>query len=929
MSSARQPSRLARLFFGLVRWTLWLVLLAALAIQVRILVDGGFRLPAFAQNYLVRRLAGEGVSFEAEAIWFAPNGRLMLVRPRLGLKGQDSPVASARAVALQIRRRELLAGRIRPTEIELADLSLSLPAIASPTGAVQPLLEAGEFRLSRPPGADNWTVDQASARLLSIPAAFTGTLPAASAEATPRRPADQIARDTLRRAADLYRQLARLPLDRLRVVRVDLAPDRLSLSTELPALSLSDYPLLPAHFPDVSLEEVQASLVLPLSRPTTELGELRLHARRLAVPAPYLLEGEDVGLRLAARGQNLRLGQTGDKAVDLSIAAARFRKTDLPLPAIPLVADLRFAAAGGTLDLDLSARLADAPWNARLSGTVADRAGSLSAKGELTPALLDEARRFLPPVARPVLELTDPLRLDVSALIAPGAEPVRVVARAASGRAVAGHVPFDRAGAVLVYEPSAARLRADELVLVQDDSLAAGSYEMDTETLAFRFLLGGRLRPMAIEGWFSGWWDRFWDNFRFGPAPPSAEVDIQGVWREPDLTTVFVQASSGAMRLRELELDTLHTRLQVAASGFDILGFRATRDNHAADGSFVRVLGPDHDTVSRMSFDVRSDFPIEALPRLFPDEGPELVQPFALASAPRVHLVGETFGPASASPGRQRYDLTLSVDQPLRYSGFPLDHLALRLERRDSDIHLRDLRAGFASGLATGEATISGPEADRWLAFDVSLADADLDLVQTRWKEFQATRPPEPATAPAPEKAKKSAASAKDAKESKDAKPLGGRISAHLAATGPLDNPLGYSGRGDAKITGADLANIRLMGPVSSLLGEIGIGFTTLKLTEAGTRLALDQNRLVFEDLRLTGPSALIESKGVYALPAGSLDFKAKIRPFDQGGGILSSTANFFTSPLSAVLEVDLSGTLDEPAWTFSYGPTKLLRRLF
>jgi len=922
----RSSRRSLRAVRRVLRWTLWLALIATLGVQLRILADGGFRLPAFAQDRLVRRLAEHGLAFDADAIWLAPDGRLTFVRPRLGLAGQDAPLASARAVAVDIRRRELLAGRIRATKLEIADLSLALPAIVSPTGAAQPLLEAGEFRLSCPPGSDHWSVDQASARLLSIPAAFTGTLPAFTAAdlASPAsRPPAATAREVLRRAADAYRHLAALPLDRVRVIRVDLSPSLLALSTELPTLSLSDYPFLPPSTPEVSFEEVQATLELPLARTSTDLGQLRLHARRLHAAAPWSLEGEDVSLRLAARGQTLRLARTDDKALSLSLAAARLRKTDLPLPAVPLVAEARFAAADGSLDLELSARLADTPWGARFSGAVADRAGSLSAQGELSPALLDQVRFFLPPKARPILELTDPVRLDVSALVAPGGEPVRVVARASAGRAVAGRVRFDRAGAVLHYEPSARLFRADELLLVQGDSAAFGSYEMDTESLAYRFLLGGPFRPSSISGWFSGWWDRFWTNFRFGPVPPDADVDIRGVWRDPDQTTVFVGASSGAMRLRELELDTLRTRIQVAVDAFDILGFHATRGPHVADGRFARLLGPDHDTASYMDFDVRSDFPIEALPRLFPEEGPALAAPFALTSAPRIHLAGETHGPASPTPGRQRYDLAIAADAPLRYSGFPLDHLALRLERRDSDLHLRDIRAGFASGLATGEATLSGPDADRWLAFDLALADADLDLAQARWKEFQATRPASaPSPAPLP-------SAPSPAKEAKDAKPLGGRISARLAATGPMDDALAYSGRGEARITGADLAKIRLMGPLSSLLGEIGIGFTTLKLTEADARLALDRNRLVFEDLRLTGPTALVEAKGIYTLPEGLLDFKAKVRPFDQGGGVLSSTVNFVTSPLSSVLEVELTGPLENPAWSFSYGPTKLFRRLF
>lgn len=917
--------RLARLLGRVFRWTLWLVLIAALAVQLRILSDGGLRLPAFARDEIIRRLADRGISFQAEAIWLDPAGRILLVHPRLGLAGQNDPFASAHGVVVSFQRRALLAGEFRATRVEVADLSLSLPARLSPTGATQSLMEAGEFRLSHAPGSGQWSVDQASARLLSIPAAFSGTLPAVDATAGTTRAPAALARDIVRQAASLYRQLARLPLDRLRVVRVDLSPERLALSTELPALARSDYPSLPASVPDFSFSEVRADILFPLGRDADEPAELRLRARSLQASAPLALEGDDVVLRLAARAAVLDSAATTGEPISVSIAASRVRKTDSSVPAIPLVADARFTPNTGKLDLEFSTRLADTPWMARISGSAVDRSGEVTATGSLTPALLDQVRPFLPEKARPILQLTDPLSLAVSAEFAPGAKPARVVARAASGRAVAGHVPFNRAGAVLLYEPGEHRFRADELLLAQGDSLAVGSYEMDTETLAFRFLLDGPFRPASISGWFSGWWDRFWEHFHFGPVAPAASVDIQGVWREPDLTTVFVGAASGPMRLRDLDLDTLHTRVRVAAGSTDLIGFRGTKGPCVAEGGALRLLAHDHDTLVRLHFDVRSDFPIDALPRLFPDEGAALTKPFALESSPRIHLVGETHGPASATPTRQRYDLALSVDAPMRYSGFPLDHLSLRVERRDADVHLRDIRAGFASGLATGEATLSGPEADRWLAFDVSLSDANLDLVQTRWREFQTIRPASaPTDRPASSAKKKVPASS-----AKESKPTGGKISARLAATGPLENPLAYSGAGEARITGADLANIRLMGPVSSVLGEIGIKFTTLVLTEAEARLSLDQNRLAFQELRLTGPSALVEAKGVYALPEGTLDFKAKIHPFEQGGGILSSTASFVTSPLSSVLEVDLAGTLDEPTWSFSYGPTKLLRRLF
>ncbi len=917
------PSRPARsLARRLARWTLQATLVGALLFQFRILADGGFRLPDFARAELDRLAAAEGLTFSADDIWLDPSGRVLVLRPRLGLADQDAPFASARAVGLQLRRRDLLSGVVRIDSVEVTDLSLALPPAASPTAAAQPLLEAGEFRLTPQPGSPVWRVDQASARLLGVPAAFTGTLPALARERAARRPPAEIVRDTLHQAANVYRHVANLPLADLRVLRVDLAPEELALNAEIARLETPAHPALPPSLVGAAFEQVRLRLTLPFSAPLRARpgeAELRLLAARIESPPGLALRGEDVALRL-----------TPGPVLAADLAVARLEKTDRALPPVPLVVAARFSAKDQALEVELSTRLADTPWHARFAGSPTDKAGRLAAQGALSPALLDQIRPFLPPKARPVLELTDPVALDLSAELAPGGRPARVVARAAAGRAVAGKVRFDRAGAVLLYEPAARLLRADELLLVQDDSHAEGSYEMDTDTLAFRFLLGGRLRPMAIEGWFSGWWDRFWANFAFGETPPAAEVDIQGVWRRPESTTVYVGAASGPMRLREQDLDTLHTRVRVGWGSFDILGFRATQGPFVAAGGFSRLLGPDGAAWSRMRFDVRSDFPADTLPRIFPQEGPALIAPFTLRAAPRIHLVGETFGPASATPGAQRYDLELATFAPLTYSGFPLDHLSLRLERRDSDLLLHEIRAGFAGGLATGEARLSGPDRDRWLAFDLALADADLDLAQVRWKEFQASRParlapptPTPTKAPAPGPAPDAAT------EAKENKPLGGRIDLSFAATGPLDDPLAYSGRGEAKIRGADLARIRLMGPFSSLLGELGLGFTTVRLTEADARLGLERERLVFDELRLTGPSALIEARGVYTLPEGALDFKAKVRPFEQRAGLLGSTADLVFSPLTHALEVELDGTLEAPTWTFSYGPTKLFRRLF
>ena len=911
-------AKLARRLFAAIGngllFCLWLILLAALAIQMRIVAEGGLRLPDFVVNRINAALLARGLDFRTEAIWIDPQGRVLVRAPSLSLAvpaGEaPKPFASAAAIYLQLDREALRTGTVEINRAEITGLALTLPALHSPTGAPQTLLSAGEFRLTHATGAALWQLDQASARVLDVPTAFFGALPSRPDSSSGATPSDltPLIRRTLTQAGNLYRQLSSLPVESIKILRLDLEPDRLIASAEISSLRVPSHPALPPALAGATLTAARLSASLPFDDPAGE--NLRIDAAHFSAPAPLDLEVENLSARL-------RYPSGGPLLADLALG--RIHKTDTAIPPAPLVAALSYEPGSGLLAGNLATRLVDAPWSITLKGRTASRAGDLSAEGELTPALLPVVASYLPEKTRRILELTDPVQLSLAAEFGPDLELRTARARVSGDRAVAGQVVFRSATAELLYEPLAHRFTASPVLLNLPETSASGSYEMDTRTLAFRFLLEGSLRPMAIEGWFTEWWDRLWADFHFGPLPPSAEVDIQGTWGAPDETTVFVGANSGPMALRELALDTVATRVMVQHNQIDILGFRVTQGTHAAAGRLSRRLAPGGTAWERLDFDLNSDLPITALTDLFRKDGQEIVAPFALTVTPRLRLVGQAFGPdAGDLAGGQRYTLDLDIPGALRYRDFPLDNLAVRILRQDSVIRLENIRAGFASGVVSGTATLDGPATARNLSFDAVATDANLDLSLAKWRQFQAARnPPADATSTNP-----------PGKTDSHDKPLGGTVQLRLTAQGPADDPLGFTGQGSAIVTGADLARIRLFGFFSALLNELGIGLTTLKLTDADARFTLDRQRLAFSELNLKGASTLVETRGDYFLADGRLAFTAKVRPFERSGNFLGSTVNLVLSPLSTVLEVELSGTLEQPDWTFALGPSRFLRRI-
>jgi hypothetical protein len=913
-----------RFAFRLVAWP---VLLAVLVFQLRILRDGDLRLPAFAARELESRLAARGLVFHADEIRLDPTGRLSLRAVRLGLPGDDAPLIAADAVTLDLKRRALLRGELDPRRFSVTGLNLTLPARRSPSGTDQALLTGGEFSLSRPNPVTPWHLDSASARVLGIATTFRGKIPLKSPDSKTGPTAEPIAalvaalENAAREAAGVVRITNTLPLGNVPALEIFLAPDRLTVSTDLPHVELNSIPGLPASLAGGTLDDAALAASVPLSAssaPDFSGITLRVSAARIALPSLPAPVGA-----LRVEGLTLSARIDAEKLPSASVAAdLAFHQIEVPsagLPSLPLVLSGFWFPLGDKLNLTLATKLADSPFQLFALLSPQARSGSVVAATELTPALLEVVKPRLPENARDILTLVDPIALHFAASVDPGATLRSAAVRMSAGRATAHDVNFTRAGGYAVLEGD--RLLVSDLFLEQGENAAIGSYEMDIKTLAYRFLLAGRLRPMGIEGWFTEWWDRLWANFAFNDQPPEASADIAGIWGQPLLTTVFVSADTRKVKLRELSLDRLAVRVWVYEHSTDILGFHAEQGSARADGRVLRQIDVATDEWRRMAFEVTSNLPPEAIPQLFGAEGREITDPMRFTSPPALRLAGEVFGPAAGQKaGHQRYTLDLATDAPFHFHEFPLDRLAVRIERNNAELALRGIQAGFADGNVTGDAVISGPPDARWLAFDATLANAPTDTVLARWHEFQRARPatpPDPAQPP-------SAAIPTPAPP----KLPGGTLNLALVANGPLDDPLAFSGSGTGRVTGADLARIKLFGLFSELLNGLGLGFSTLKLSDADARFNLDKRVISFDRLYLSGSGSPVEARGNYTLPDGELDFTARVRPFEQNRGILGSTAGLVLTPFASALEVKLAGTFEKPTWTFAYGPRKLLGKI-
>jgi hypothetical protein len=149
------------------------------------------------------------------------------------------------------------------------------------------------------------------------------------------------------------------------------------------------------------------------------------------------------------------------------------------------------------------------------------------------------------------------------------------------------------------------------------------------------------------------------------------------------------------------------------------------------------------------------------------------------------------------------------------------------------------------------------------------------------------------------------------------------RLNLAASAEGRHDNLFSYRGEGNAFLQGPGLGEVSLLGALSELLK-----FTSLRFTEARTNFKIEGPRLVFPTVTLRGSNSAIDAHGTYALDQSTLDFNAKLFPFQESENFLKTVVGAVLTPLSNAFEVKLTGSPTKPNWSFVIGPTNFLRSL-
>ncbi len=886
-------------------WFVWLALGLLLVLQIVVTVNREFQVPRPLLQAIEERFAASQVEARFGRTLLDPTGGVLLQDVRLSLPQFTEPVIVIRAVYVELEPWPLLLGRVEARRVHATGVKLFTPAMLSPSGRSEEQLSDLEFDVDT--GDQRLDLHYLTARLAGVSIAAHGGLQLPRREPTgPISPVpllENIARHYVAFTRQLLQVAQLLQAVGGPQLEVSLAPSAARSAVAAVTLVARSVDLPGAR--GLHARELRLETQVPLTGAAAATVPFTLTAADAAVAGA---EAHGIQLRGAGRFSPGRL-HFQPQQVDVAVERAAARG----FGAGPVAGHFELGAFPRVVGR-LMAEYEGAPLFAQGGADVTAGTAAAHVEGRVSPVLLTPLGAMLHRDVRRFVDFGEPVDVDVDATFGAGWKFTGLAGHVAATKIHAYHVEMDAVSGEITFDGR--HFTARHAYATIGPNLARGSFEQDLQTQEFRFLLEGRLRPLDIGGWFHSWWPEFFEHFEFPSAPPDASVDVAGRWKAGEETTVFLYAQSGAPVIRGAKLDYARTLMFIRPNFIDALELYGTRDGGEVRGTFTLVheLGSPMLASSNLSFAFVSSIDLATGEKLLGPAVAAQLQPFAFEHPPRVDVTGRLQGDAAAAdaepgagPGHR--SIRIEAHSAGAFTAYGLSGTGLKFEAKltDDDVAVPHFKAGIAGGAVSGQARVWGPPAARRLGFDAYVKGASLADAITVAADYVARR----------HGAKRAAAE----------EFLTGRNNAKLdvalSAEGLLADPYTFQGSGNASLAGTELGEVRLLGLLSELLN-----FTALRFTGARADFKLQGDRIVFPSVNVTGANSAIHAHGDYSLQRHALDFNARVYPFEESKSFFQSIMGAVLTPVSAVLEVKLTGALDQPKWAFVIGPTNLLNSL-
>jgi hypothetical protein len=444
-------------------------------------------------------------------------------------------------------------------------------------------------------------------------------------------------------------------------------------------------------------------------------------------------------------------------------------------------------------------------------------------------------------------------------------------------------------------------LNINNIDCIMGKSYVTGSYRQEWAPYDYEFILRGEFTPTNINNWLGNWWSKIWQNFKFTENNiPHGDFAISGSWGDKSKNITLGTVNGEKFSYKEFFVNDSKIELLIDDNKTTI---NANELNHSAGticGSFT-IHDKSDGNDKYFEYSIQGTLPINDCKKVF---GPIIEDHLNDINLTTASINSNGYIPIFSNDYNNTvlrgcyYTIDLSTDQNGTWSNVEFNGLKGIISSDFNKTYLKFPSIGFSDG--TLSFNLSSTRKNSLLSLKFELLKASIKKVITSFYNFQNYNNLE-------------------FKNLNDFNFISdkGVMNLKLNANGSANNFTSFKGTGKISAKDRELSKLQLLGFLSKGLSEIPIPFPTgtLNFDKLEGLFEVDNDKLQFDQLILSGLLSKVENRGTFNFINGELNIISKVQLIGNLPIPFIKQFAQIADPLSAFAEIRVTGTWKDPQW--------------
>lgn len=445
-----------------------------------------------------------------------------------------------------------------------------------------------------------------------------------------------------------------------------------------------------------------------------------------------------------------------------------------------------------------------------------------------------------------------------------------------------------------------------------------GSFGQDFTNMRYRINLRGNLRPMAIAHFMEEWWTDILGAVELGDGNfVFADASVEGAWGKPEYIWAFVGAEGKNASYKGSKFDEFSLKIWVNPSRISIYDVELRREGRTANAVLEWLYGSEGITsYERQTIFLESNLNSKELISLGGKDAEDVLEVVKFSNEPRVSLNALLYNPNNNPEGRKdAFNAHVFAAGKTRVADFAtLENL--RCFARSDSIRTQIEDASFRFCDGNGKGILFLEKLGDKMSFD-----AEMDLKGMDQDDFEAFLRGLGSSG-------NSLKSASEISEKKDSESGEGDGSVVVQGVlkGITDDPKSFKGGGFVAVENSRLIRFSVLGIMSRALESLNLPSGSFTLTYMHSPFEVEGGSIRFPKLETGGNIAKINGAASYDFISDDLNALLFVQPLGGVSAPIISGVFSLINPLSNVVEVKMTGPVDNPKTSVSINPVNVLR---